>query len=162
MHALLFGVMLLSDVSCQIMRPYIGTATKLAVMHVGRAQKYEIRNLLVKTFHLIYYMTTFLKLIVLHLMTLSLPLGRAPQYEIRNLLVKTFHLIYYMTTFLKLKFFALDDLAPPPLKGPKIWNPLTGMPHSVGRHYDDVIHPVTWLWSQCTTRWVVLWAVPLV
>jgi hypothetical protein len=46
---------------CQIMRSCIGTVTKLAVMHVGRAPKYEIRNLLVKAFHLIYYMTTFLK-----------------------------------------------------------------------------------------------------
>jgi hypothetical protein len=62
MHALLFGVMLPSDVSCQIMRPYIGTVTKLAIIHVGRTPKYETRNLLVKTFHFIYYMTTFLKL----------------------------------------------------------------------------------------------------
>ena len=46
---------------CQIMRSCIGTVTKLAVMHVGRAPIYEIRNLLVKAFHLIYYMTTFLK-----------------------------------------------------------------------------------------------------
>jgi len=52
------------------MGPYIGTVTKLAVIHVGRAQKYEIRNLLIKTFHLIYYMT------------LPHPLERAPKYEI--------------------------------------------------------------------------------
>ena len=30
-------------------------------MDVGRATKYEIRNLLVKTFYLIYYMTTLVK-----------------------------------------------------------------------------------------------------
>ena len=62
MLALLFGVILPSDVSCQIMGSCIGTVTKGAVIHVGRAPKYETRNLLVKTFHLIYYMTTFLKL----------------------------------------------------------------------------------------------------
>jgi hypothetical protein len=54
--------MLPSDMSCQIMRSCIGTVTKMAVMHIGKAPKYEIRNLLFKTFHLIYYMTTFLKL----------------------------------------------------------------------------------------------------
>ena len=54
--------MLPSDISCQIMRSCIGTVTKMAVMHIGKAPKYEIRNLLFKTFHLIYYMTTFLKL----------------------------------------------------------------------------------------------------
>jgi hypothetical protein len=41
------------------MRPCIGTVKKLAVIHVGRAQNIKIRNILVKTFHLIYYMTTF-------------------------------------------------------------------------------------------------------
>jgi hypothetical protein len=35
-------------------------------------------------------------------------------------LVNNFHLIYYMTTFIKPYCFALDDLAPPPRKGPKI------------------------------------------
>ena len=54
--------MLSSDMSCQIMRSCIGTVTKLAVMHVGKAPKYEIRNLLFQTFHLIYHLTTFLKL----------------------------------------------------------------------------------------------------
>ena len=34
MHVLLFGVMFPSDVSCQIMRAYIGTVTKLPVIHV--------------------------------------------------------------------------------------------------------------------------------
>ena len=48
----------------------------------GRAPKYEIRNLLVKTFHLIYYTTTFKKnLDFLHLMTLPFPLGRTPKYD---------------------------------------------------------------------------------
>ena len=61
MHALLFGVMLPSDISCQIIRSYIGTVTKLSGIRVGRAPQYQIRNLLVKAFHLIYYMTTFLK-----------------------------------------------------------------------------------------------------
>ena len=79
------------------------------------ALKYEIRNLLVKTFHLIYYMTTFLKLIYLHLMSLPHPLGRALKYEYWNLLIKTFHLIYmyYMTTFQKLYFLHLMTLPHP-------------------------------------------------
>jgi hypothetical protein len=63
--------------------------------------------------------------------------------------------IWY-TTWLPFKnfniFFALDDLAPHPRKGPNIWNPLPGMRRSVGCHYDDVIHPVTWLWRRCTSR----------
>jgi hypothetical protein len=93
------------------------------------------------------------KTFFLHLMTLPPPSRNDPKYEIRNLHVKIFHLIYYITTFLKLlKQIALDDLAPPPRKGPKIWNPLPGMPRSVGRHYDDVIHPVMWLWRRCTSR----------
>ena len=64
-----------------------------------KAPNYEIRNLLVETFHLIYYMTTFKNFNFLHVMTLPQPLGSAPKYEIRNLLVETSHLIYYMTTF---------------------------------------------------------------
>jgi len=39
------------------------------------------------------------------------------------------------------------------------------MPRSLGRHYDDVIHPVTLQWRRCTTLWVVLrvvlWVVSL-
>ena len=73
------------------------------------------------------------------------------KYKIRNLLVKTFQLIYYMTTFLKI-FFCTWWPCPTPQKGPKIWNPLPGMPRSVWRHYDEVINPVTLLWRRCTSR----------
>ena len=66
------------------------------------APKYEIRNLLVETFHLIYYMITFKKTLTFCTWwPYPTPLGSAPKYEIRNLLVKTFHLIYYMITFKK-------------------------------------------------------------
>jgi hypothetical protein len=63
--------------------------------------KCKIRILLVETFHLIYYTTTFQKLYFFALDDLALPLRKGPLYEIRNLPVKTFHLIYYMTSILK-------------------------------------------------------------
>ena len=72
MRALLFGVMLPSDVSCQIMRPYIGTVTKLSVIHV---------------FKLVFHQ--YLSFDILH-------------------------------DYLSTTCFALDDLAPPARKGPKI------------------------------------------
>jgi hypothetical protein len=86
----------------------------------GSAPKYEIRNLLVETFHLIYYMTTFKKTIIFALDDLAPAPRKAPKYETRNLLVETFPLIYYMTTFKKKLIFALDDLTPTPRKCPKI------------------------------------------
>jgi hypothetical protein len=50
--------------------------------------------------------------------------SEGPQHmKFETRLVNTFHLICYMTTFIKPYCFTLDDLAPPPRKGPKIWNP---------------------------------------
>jgi hypothetical protein len=57
-------------------------------------------------------------------------------------------------------------IAPPLQKGSKIWNPLPGMPRSVGRHYDEVIHPVALLWRRCTSlfpnREVLWWGIAFV
>ena len=76
MHAL-FGAMLPSDVSCQIMRPYIGTVTKLAVIHVFKLVFHQYLS-----FDILhdYLSTTF----CLHLMTFLHPLGRVSKYEIRR------------------------------------------------------------------------------
>ena len=99
-------------------------------------------------FHLIYYMTTFQKLFFCTWWPWS-----TPSEEPQNMKSETYSsrpFIWYTTrlSLSKLWFFAFDDLASPPCKGPKIWNPLPGMPCIVGRHYDDVIHPVTWLWRR--------------
>jgi hypothetical protein len=74
------------------------------------------------TFHLIYYMTTFQKKICTWCPSPT-PSEGPQNMKFETHLVNTFHLIYYMTTFIKPYCFALDDLAPPPRKGPKIWNP---------------------------------------
>ena len=59
MHAFLFGVMLPSDMSNhEVMHR---NCDKTGSYACWKGPKYEIRNLLVKAFHLIYYMTTFLK-----------------------------------------------------------------------------------------------------
>ncbi len=78
-----------------------------------------------------------------------------PEQDMKSETYSSRPFIWY-TTWLPFKnfniFFALDDLAPHSRKGPNIWNPLPGMPRSVWYHYDDVIHPVTWLWRRCTSR----------
>ena len=89
------GIMLSSDMSCQIMRSCIGTVTKLAVMHVGKAPKYEIRNLLFQTFHLIYHLTTFLKLYLFALDDLCPTPSEGPQnikFTSRHVSVTWLHL----------------------------------------------------------------------
>ena len=115
----------------------------------GRPPKYEIRNLLVKTFHLIYYTITITKPWFFGTWwSRPTPVER-PQY-MKSETDSSRPFTWYTTRLPlnKLWFFGSDDLAPPPWKGPIIWNPLPGMPCSVGRHYDDVIHPVTWLWRR--------------
>ena len=74
-------------------------------------------------FRFIYYMTTFQKKEFCTWWPCPTPSEGPQNMKSETHLVNTFHLIYYMTTFIKPYCFALDDLAPPPRKGPKIWNP---------------------------------------
>ena len=82
---------------------------------LGRAPQYEIRNLLVKSFHLINYMTTFKTTLIVALDDLVTPPWKGlkiwnPKPTCQDLSFDILH-DYLSKTFF---FLAFDDLAPPP------------------------------------------------